>query len=190
MLKWFEPAFGGLTKEELIWLDDWNAFVEESKTNVGLYDPTGEAKNSLTNLHMKDNQCIMDYIVQFNYLAVHCQWGDSTLHPPVCHPTSRIDLTTAEFQAAIAVLALEKVLEQAKSRAAIVGVIPDIVALAVLALEKVLEQAKSRAAIVGVIPDIVALAVLALEKVLEKAEFRAAIVDVIPDIVALLKHSE
>ena len=54
-------------------------FVTELKTNFGPFDKSTEIEHELSHLHMKDTQCISDYLVHFNSLAVHCPWGDSAL---------------------------------------------------------------------------------------------------------------
>ncbi|KAF8519796.1 armadillo-type protein [Hysterangium stoloniferum] len=106
---------------------------------------------------------------------------------------------------------LGKVLEQAKFRAAIAGVIPTIVELlnnsswcvqlsVVSVLGNVSEQVEFRTAIAPVIPAIVELlrdsndnvrsrVLSILGKVSEQAEFRTAIKPVIPAIVALLEDT-
>src|ERR1700721_3281810 len=77
--EWFEPGISGLTKEPLEWLDDWEAFVDELRTNFGPYDEIGDAESELTNLRIKDNQRISDYLVKFTSLAVRCPWGEAAL---------------------------------------------------------------------------------------------------------------
>jgi hypothetical protein len=76
---WFEPAFSDFTTEEPDWLHDWSAFVKELQTNFGPYDQVGDAETALSNLKMKDNQRITEYMVQFNNLVARCDWGDSAL---------------------------------------------------------------------------------------------------------------
>ena len=77
--EWFEPGISGLTEEPPDWLDDWEAFVDELRTNFGPYNEIGDAESELTNLRMKDNQRISDYLVKFTSLAVRCPWGDAAL---------------------------------------------------------------------------------------------------------------
>ena len=62
------------------WLNDYSDFVGELKNNFGPHNPKGEAEANLENLKMRDNQCIMKYLVNFNRLAACVQWGDATLH--------------------------------------------------------------------------------------------------------------
>ena len=78
-LEWFEPNLLGLTEEPPSWLEDWHAFVKELKTNFRPYDESGDIESKLVKLWMKDSQCISEYLVWFNSLAVHCSWGESTL---------------------------------------------------------------------------------------------------------------
>jgi hypothetical protein len=77
--QWFEPAISGLTDEPPVWLEDWEAFLEELRDNFGPYDETADAEHELTNLKMKDNQRISDYMVRFNALEVLCPWGEHAL---------------------------------------------------------------------------------------------------------------
>jgi hypothetical protein len=46
---------------------------------VPTYDETGDAEHELTNLPMRDNQCVSDYLVRFSGLALHCSWGELAL---------------------------------------------------------------------------------------------------------------
>jgi len=78
-LEWFEPGLLGLTEEPPTWLEDWDAFVEELQTNFGPYNKSGDVESELVNLRMKDSQCISEYLVWFNSLAVCCSWGESAL---------------------------------------------------------------------------------------------------------------
>jgi len=78
-LEWFEPGLSGLTEEPPTWLEDWDAFIKELKTNFRPYDESGDVESELVNLQMKDSQCISEYLVQFNSLAVRCSWGKSAL---------------------------------------------------------------------------------------------------------------
>jgi hypothetical protein len=57
--------------------------LDELCTNFGPYDETGDAKHELTNLPMRDNQRVSDYLVHFSRLALrfsglalHCSWGE------------------------------------------------------------------------------------------------------------------
>jgi Retrotransposon gag protein len=77
--EWFEPGNSGLTDEPPEWFDNWEAFLDELCTNFGPYDETGDAEHKLTNSHMRDNQCVSDYLVCFSGLALHCSWGEPAL---------------------------------------------------------------------------------------------------------------
>jgi hypothetical protein len=77
--QWFEPRIFGLTNEPPEWSDNWEAFLDELCTSFRPYDETGDAEHELINLHMRDNQCISDYLVRFSGLALHCSWGEPAL---------------------------------------------------------------------------------------------------------------
>ena len=77
--EWFEPRLSGLTDTYPLWLDNWNAFVDKLQSNFSPFDESADIKHDLTNLRMKDTQCISDYLVCFNLLAVHCLWGELAL---------------------------------------------------------------------------------------------------------------
>jgi Retrotransposon gag protein len=77
--EWFEPGISGRTDEPLEWSDNWEAFLDELHTNFGPYDKTGDAEHELTNLCMRDNQRISDYLVHFSGLALCCFWGEPVL---------------------------------------------------------------------------------------------------------------
>jgi Retrotransposon gag protein len=77
--EWFEPRISGLTDEPPEWFDNWEAFLDELYTNFGPYDKIGDAKHELTNLRMRDNQHVSDYLVCFSGLALHCSWGELAL---------------------------------------------------------------------------------------------------------------
>ena len=62
-LDFFEPALSGLD-------NDWFAFVRILHTQFGPIDPTADAEDSIDNLKMWDNQCILKYNIDFNRLAV------------------------------------------------------------------------------------------------------------------------
>jgi Retrotransposon gag protein len=61
--EWFEPGISGLTDEPPEWSDNWEAFLDELHTNFGPYNETGDAEHELTNLCMRDNQRISNYLV-------------------------------------------------------------------------------------------------------------------------------
>ena len=76
-LDWFEPSL--TSGKSPPWLNDYSDFIRELKNNFGPHDPEGEAEADLENLKMHDNQRIMKYLVDFNHLATHVQWGDAAL---------------------------------------------------------------------------------------------------------------
>src|SRR5215475_11687897 len=49
--------------------------------NFGTIDPTRDAEEKLNNLHMKDNQHILKYNIEFNQLSTRVNWGSKAL----CH---------------------------------------------------------------------------------------------------------
>jgi Retrotransposon gag protein len=73
------PGISGLTDEPPEWFDNWEAFLDELHTNFRPYDETGDAKHELTNLRMRDNQRVSDYLVHFSGLALRCSWGELAL---------------------------------------------------------------------------------------------------------------
>jgi Retrotransposon gag protein len=77
--EWFEPGISELTDEPLKWFDNWKAFLDELHTNFGPYNKMGDAEHELTNLHMRDNQHVSDYLVRFSGLALHCSWEELAL---------------------------------------------------------------------------------------------------------------
>ena len=77
--EWFEPRISGLTDDYPEWLDDWNLFVDELQNNFGPFNESANIEHKLTNLRMKDSQCISEYLVRFNSLAVCCLWGEPAL---------------------------------------------------------------------------------------------------------------
>jgi Retrotransposon gag protein len=77
--EWFEPGISGLTDEPPEWFDNWEAFLDKLHTNFRPYDKTGDAEHELTNLRMRDNQRVSDYLVHFSGLALCCSWGEPAL---------------------------------------------------------------------------------------------------------------
>jgi hypothetical protein len=70
--EWFKPGISGLTDEPPKWFDNWEAFLDELRTNFGPYDKIGDAEHELTNLRMRDGQRASDYLVR-------CSWGEPAL---------------------------------------------------------------------------------------------------------------
>ena len=77
MLDWFKPSL--TSGESPPWLDDYSNFIGELKNNFGPHDPEGKAKANLEKLKMRNNQRIVKYLVDFNRLAAHVQWGNAAL---------------------------------------------------------------------------------------------------------------
>jgi hypothetical protein len=77
--EWFESGIFGLTDEPSEWFDNWEAFLDKLCTKFKPYDETGNAKHELTNLHMRDNQRVSDYLVCFSGLALRCSWEEPAL---------------------------------------------------------------------------------------------------------------
>jgi hypothetical protein len=77
--EWFKPGISGLTDEPPEWSDNWETFLDELHTNFGPYDKTGDAEHELTNLRMRNNQHVFNYLVHFSRLALHCSWGEPAL---------------------------------------------------------------------------------------------------------------
>ena len=73
----FEPRVTGLLSEPPLWLKNWEAFIQELWHYFGPFDAMGDAETELMNLHMKDNQRLYNYLIQFTALAVCvgiCKW--------------------------------------------------------------------------------------------------------------------
>jgi hypothetical protein len=80
-LEWFEPDLLASDDDEPpAWLDDYDQFLFELTQNFGPHDPVGDAEAQLEQLHLRDGQRIMKYIVEFNRLATLVRgWGDGAL---------------------------------------------------------------------------------------------------------------
>jgi len=82
-LEWFELDLlnSGNPRACLIWMDNYQQFVQELKSNFGPHDPVGDTEHQLDNLSMKDGQKINKYIVEFNCLTSQVHgYGDGALH--------------------------------------------------------------------------------------------------------------
>ena len=66
-LDWFKP--GLMSDDPPDWISNYSEFTSELKCNFGLHDPKGDAENELKALWMKDNQWMVKYLVDFNYLT-------------------------------------------------------------------------------------------------------------------------
>ena len=76
-LDWFEPSL--TSRFHIPWLSDYSGFVSKLHSHFSPFDPEGEAKVELENLHMRDNQRITKHLVEFNRLATRVQWGNTAL---------------------------------------------------------------------------------------------------------------
>ena len=68
-LDFFKPALSRLDNDPN-WLDDWSAFVCILCTQFSPIDLTADAEDSIDNLKMRDNQCILKCNIDFNRLAI------------------------------------------------------------------------------------------------------------------------
>ena len=66
-LDFFEPALSGLDDTPK-WLNNWSAFIHTLHSQFGPIDSTADAKDSIDNLKMWDNQRIFKYNIDFNRL--------------------------------------------------------------------------------------------------------------------------
>ena len=78
-LEFFEPLL--MSNDPLAWENDWEEFVKLLRSQFGPIDPTADAADSIDNLHMKDNQRILKYNIEFTCLATQTGWDNSVL----CH---------------------------------------------------------------------------------------------------------
>src|SRR6202045_4191372 len=77
-LEWFEPAILGESAEE-DWLEDWDLFLRELKTNFGPFDLTRDAEAEIDHLRMKDSHCVTKYNVEFNRLSARLHGDEAAL---------------------------------------------------------------------------------------------------------------
>ncbi|KIO00547.1 hypothetical protein M404DRAFT_29471 [Pisolithus tinctorius Marx 270] len=71
--------------DQPLWMDSWREFVLELQTTFSPHGLGADAEGQLDHLHMKDNQHINKYIVDFNQLASQVQgYRDGVLHHH-CH---------------------------------------------------------------------------------------------------------
>jgi hypothetical protein len=82
-LRWFQTALDQADMYGIMhaWLDDFDEFSRELRTNFGTADPIGEAAELLDALRMKYNDKITTYNVEFLRLSAKLSWGDAVL----CH---------------------------------------------------------------------------------------------------------
>lgn len=62
------------------WIEDYDLFVEELRTNFGMADPIGEAAEELDYLRMRNDQKIVQYNIDFNKHATRLSWDDNALY--------------------------------------------------------------------------------------------------------------
>jgi len=82
-LKWFELDLLNSSNpwDRLIWMDNYQQFVQELNSNFSPHDPVREVEHQLDNLSMKDGQRINKYVVEFNRLTSQVHgYSDSALH--------------------------------------------------------------------------------------------------------------
>lgn len=82
-LEWFEPNLLNSTAYNCpVWMDDYETFIHELKSNFSPHDLVTDAEHQLDHLTMKDGQHINKYVVEFNHLARQvCSYGQGSL----CH---------------------------------------------------------------------------------------------------------
>jgi len=81
-LEWFEPDLphSGDPADCPLWMDSWIHFIAELQSTFGPHDPITDAEHQLEHLWMKDAHRVMQYIVDFNWLASQVQdYGDGML---------------------------------------------------------------------------------------------------------------
>ena len=79
-LEWFEPDLLNNHAERKLWMDSWQEFILELQLTFGPHDPISDAENQLNKVHMKDNQWINKYLVEFNRIASQLRgYGEAAL---------------------------------------------------------------------------------------------------------------
>ena len=107
-LEWFKPDLLNNHTECKLWMDSWQEFILELQLTFGPHDPISDAENQLDKVHMKDNQQINKYLVEFSWIASQLWgYGEAALHhhfynglpdwmkDEICHvgkPQSLIDM--------------------------------------------------------------------------------------------------
>src|SRR5260370_9127744 len=80
-LEWFEHGIMEYnTTIAPTWHHNWQDFITELCTNFGPANPMGTAEVELHHLTMNHDTHLMEYLVHFNTLASHVNWGDGALH--------------------------------------------------------------------------------------------------------------
>ena len=81
-LEWFEPDLldTGDPANCPHWMDNWIAFIAELQSTLSPHNPVADTEHQLDHLQMKDSHHVMQYIVDFNWLASQVQgYSDSAL---------------------------------------------------------------------------------------------------------------
>ena len=68
-LEWFEPDLLNNHAERKLWMDSWQEFVLKLQLTFSPHDLIGDDENQLDKVHMKDNQWINKYLVEFNQIT-------------------------------------------------------------------------------------------------------------------------
>jgi len=63
------------------WLEDWDLFLWELKTNFGPFNPTRDVEVEIDHLCMMDLHCVTKYNIEFNCLSMQLHWDEAAL----CH---------------------------------------------------------------------------------------------------------
>ena len=73
-LNFFELALSILDPD---WLDNWFTFLCILHTHFSPIGLTADAEDSIDNLKMQDNQCILKYNIDFDRLAIQTGWSNN-----------------------------------------------------------------------------------------------------------------
>ena len=77
--EWFEAGVPGLSDKPPLWLDNWNTFVKELRTNLRPFNEVGISECELVELTIDNNEHASKYTIHFTSLAFCCNWDESTL---------------------------------------------------------------------------------------------------------------
>ena len=81
-LEWFKPDLldTGDPANHPHWMDNWIAFIAKLQSTFSPHNPVTDAEHQLDHLQMKDGHHIMQYIMDFNWLALQVQgYSDGAL---------------------------------------------------------------------------------------------------------------
>ena len=81
-LEWFKPDLldTGDPANHPRWMDNWIAFIAKLQSTFSPHNPVADAEHQLDHLQMKDGHHVMQYIMDFNWLALQVQgYGDGAL---------------------------------------------------------------------------------------------------------------